>query len=91
MLIFFPKLNYLDKNLQEILCKFHFLFNIVFLSLVKVCHGQGKLGGKRKLFKVGEKAGNFFQWKVREFCVPVYSCKFSSSVWSAFAFGKDER
>ena len=61
VLIFFPKLNYLDTNLQEILCKFHFLFNIVFLSLVKVCHGQGKLGGKRKLFKVGEKAGNFFQ------------------------------
>lgn len=61
VLKFFPKLNYLDKNLQELLCKFHFLFNIVFLSLVKVCHGQGKLGGKRKLFKVGEKAGNFFQ------------------------------
>ena len=61
VLKFFPKLNYLDKNLQEILCKFHFLFNIVFLSLVKVCHGQGKLGGKRKLFKVEEKAGNFFQ------------------------------
>ena len=63
VLIFFPKLNYLDKNLQEILCKFHFLVNIVFLSLVKVCHGQGKLGEKRQLFKIGEKAGNFFSVK----------------------------
>ena len=59
VLIIFPKLNYLDKNLQEILFNFHFLVNIFLLTLVQGCHGQGKLGEKRKLFKVREKAGNF--------------------------------
>ena len=66
VLIFFPKLNYLDKNLQEILCKFHFLFNIVFLSLVKVCHDRENLGenescsksGKRQVIFFSEKSGN---------------------------------
>ena len=39
------------------------------------CHGQGKISGKRILFQVREKSGNFVDgqghlertWKVREF------------------------
>ena len=61
VLIIVPKLNYLDKNLQEISLKFYFLVNNLLLTLVQGCHGQGKLGEKRKLFKVREKAGSFLK------------------------------
>ena len=42
------------------------IYNIFLLTLVQGCHGRGKLGEKRKLFKVREKAGNFLKIQVRE-------------------------
>ena len=44
------------------------------LCLCQVCHSQGKISGKRNLFQVREKSGNFVDgqgnlertWKIRE-------------------------
>ena len=64
--------------------------------LRKGCHCQGKVREKRKFFKVREKSGEIFDIvKVSErsensfFQFIVH--KFSSRLWNAFSFGKDEK
>ena len=64
--------------------------------LTQGCHCQGKVREKQKFFKVREKSGKIFDIvKVSEksgnsvfrFIV----LKFSSRLWNAFSFGKDEK
>ena len=51
--------------------------------LCQGCHGQGK--DRENLWYCQS------QWKVREFCFRYLVHKFSSRLWNAFSFGKDEK
>ena len=77
----------------------HHLIN----KLYQGCHCQGKVRGKRKSFKVREKSGNFFKKKAGKIFDIVKVSeksgnsvfwfiihKFSSRLWHAFSFGKNE-
>ena len=64
--IIFPKLYYLDKYLQEILCKFYFLVNIVLLIGSRVAMERDNSGKnencsksrRRKVICFSENSGN---------------------------------